>query len=75
MRAWNRLNFARQSDNNSNMTIKGHQAMGIDLSPGAFLDICLEENARRLACYDSRLLRPEFMPRLVRAVRPLVGRR
>ncbi len=45
-----------------------------DLFCRMLLDICLAENARRLARYDSRLLRPEFMPRMVRAVRPLVGR-
>jgi hypothetical protein len=28
--------------------------------------ICLAENERRLAPYDERLLRPRFVPRLVR---------
>ena len=38
-------------------------------------DVCLGENARRLARYDPRLLRPQFVPRLVRlAVRDSVDR-
>jgi hypothetical protein len=28
--------------------------------------ICLDENERRLAVYDERLIRPRFVPRLVR---------
>ncbi|MDJ0950477.1 MAG: hypothetical protein QNJ94_16315 [Alphaproteobacteria bacterium] len=56
------------------MTIEGHQSMGIDLSPGAFMDICLAEKDRRLARHDSCLIRPKFMPRLVRTARPFVGK-
>ena len=33
------------------------------------IDICLEENQRRLAGYDRRLLRPAVMPCLVRLIR------
>jgi hypothetical protein len=32
---------------NADMTIKGHEAMGIKLTPRAFMEICLAENARR----------------------------
>jgi len=35
----------------------------------AIMDICLEENERRLAGYDRRLLRPAVMPCLVRLIR------
>jgi len=37
-----------------------------DLSARDFLEVCLEENDRRLAPYDARLLRPTFVPAGVR---------
>ena len=73
-KAWNRLSLARGMDgkNNADMTMKGHEAMGIKLTPRAFMEICLAENERRLGRYDERLLRPQFMPRLVRMALPLL---
>jgi hypothetical protein len=68
-----RLAFARRDDNNSSMTMKGHESIGIDLSPGAFLDLCLAENDGRMACYDDRLLRPQMVPRLVKTFKPLIA--
>jgi hypothetical protein len=44
----------------------------IDLSIGALIDVCLEENDRRLAGYDPRLLRPKVMPSVVRLIRRFV---
>jgi hypothetical protein len=38
----------------------------------ALAETCLRENARRLAPYDPRLMRPRFVPRLVRQVLRLV---
>lgn len=75
-KAWNRLRLAKGSDasNRSNMTMKGHESMGISLSPRRFFELCLSENDRRLGRYDQRLLRPTFMPRLVRLALPLMGR-
>ncbi len=54
--------------------MKGHESMGIDLSPRAFMDLCVAENDRRLSRYDARLPRPRVMPRIVRLARPLMGR-
>lgn len=73
-KAWNRLSLARDLDgnNNADMTLKGHEAMGIELSPRGFMEVCLAENDRRLGCYDERLLRPQFMPRLVRLALPFL---
>jgi hypothetical protein len=68
-KAWNRLKLARGKGNNSNMTIKGHKAMGIKLTPGSFMDLCLSENDRRMNFFDSRLLRPKFMPSVVKMSR------
>ncbi|MGE0734986.1 MAG: ferritin-like domain-containing protein [Alphaproteobacteria bacterium] len=75
LKAWNRLKFARGGKNNSNMTMKGHEAMGIDLSPRSFLQLCLAEDTRRMARYDSRLVRPRIMPRLVRMALPFLPKK
>lgn len=74
LKAVNRLSFARSGDNNSNMTMRGHETLDVDLSPRSFLALCLTENNRRMARYDRRLLRPRFMPRLVRTVLPFLPR-
>lgn len=74
IKAWNRLKLARGGGNNRAMTMEGHRSMGIDISPAGFLDSCLAENGRRLSRYDPRLLRPRFVPTLVRAARPFMGR-
>jgi hypothetical protein len=73
-KAWNRLSLARDMNgrNNADMTMKGHEAMGIKLTPRAFMEICLAENARRMGRYDERLLRPQFMPRMVRLALPFI---
>ncbi|MEO8432296.1 MAG: ferritin-like domain-containing protein [Acidobacteriota bacterium] len=47
-------------------TMKSHAALG-DFSLRPFLALCLAENARRLAPYDARLLRPVLTPGAVRA--------
>ena len=73
-RMWNRLKLVRGDNNNSKLSLQGHQSMGIDLSPGSFMDLCLHENDRRMADYDRRLLRPRIVPRLVRMARPFFGR-
>jgi hypothetical protein len=36
------------------------------------MDVCLEENDRRLGIYDPRLLRPTFVPRMIRLARRLM---
>jgi hypothetical protein len=46
-------------------TMRSHTALG-DLSARSFLETCLAENDRRLAPYDSRLLRPALVPSSVR---------
>ncbi len=73
-KAWNRLQFARGSDNRSSMTMEGHKSMGISLSPRAFFELCLAENDRRMGRYDARLLRPRFMPAMIRLALPFLGK-
>lgn len=65
VQAWNRLKTARGVEE-ENFTAAGRDAVGIELSPKAFLQLCLAENDRRLSGYDPRLLRPRVMPALAR---------
>jgi len=54
----------------NNFTLTGSKAVGaVDLSVRALIDVCLEENDRRLSGYDARLLRPNVVPRLMRFAR------
>jgi len=46
-------------------TLKSHASFG-DFSLRSFLELCLSENQRRFAPYDSRLLRPTLVPGTVR---------
>ena len=76
---WERIGIVRsvRSDGGSaatrqdnNFTLTGGKAVGaVDLSVAGLIDVCLEENDRRLAGYDPRLVRPNFIPRLMRFVR------
>ena len=74
---WERIGLARgagasrdETPQDNNFTVTGSKAVaGIDLSPGALFGLCLEENRRRMAGYDPRLLRPQVVPRLIGFVR------
>jgi len=60
----------REQPQDNNFTLTGSKAVAdIDIAPAGLLDLCLAENERRMAPYDPRLLRPRFVPRLVRFVR------
>lgn len=69
-----RMNTAKSVDGD-NFTRKGNESLGIDLAPRSFLALCLAENDRRLAGYDSRLLRPRIMPAVARLAMRLLPRR
>src|SRR5271166_4518427 len=83
---WERIGLARGIGNgadagsaavaqDNNFTLTGGKAVGaVDISVAALIDVCLEENERRLSGYDSRLLRPNFVPRLMRFVRRFMRR-
>jgi hypothetical protein len=75
---WERIGIARgvasagpaATPQDNNFTVTGSKAVGaVDLSAAALIDVCLEENERRLSGYDARLLRPTFVPRLMRFAR------
>ena len=71
MLIWERIQTARDFGGN-NFTMTGSTAMGIDLDFADLLELCLAENERRMAIYDSRLSRPMMMPRLARLVRSIM---
>jgi hypothetical protein len=57
-------------------TASGATAIVSGLSARALLETCLRENARRLAAFDRRLLRPRLVPALARvALRGLTATR
>src|SRR5690348_3532618 len=51
---WERIQTARQIGGGDNFTMAGRESLSIDLSLPALIDLCLAENERRLAAYDSR---------------------
>lgn len=67
VQAWGRLQTARGMDD-EHFTVRGHEAIDIDISLRSFLELCLRENERRLSGYDQRLLRPRLIPTVARAV-------
>jgi hypothetical protein len=60
LQGWRRVAGARSMDGD-NFTRTGSAAIGLAMSPGDFLRLCLAENQRRFAPYDARLLRPRAM--------------
>ncbi len=69
---WERMGIAGNLDHgqqDNNFTMNGAEQLGVDLDVGELMDVCLEENDRRLGIYDPRLLRPTFVPRMVRLAR------
>ncbi len=72
--AWERMGIARDLDSanapaDNNFTVTGAEQLGVDINLPDLMDLCLAENDRRLGGYDRRLLRPMFVPRMVRLAR------
>ncbi|HEY2050776.1 MAG TPA: ferritin family protein [Caulobacteraceae bacterium] len=73
--AWERLAVVQQMDGegatpqDNNFTVTGTKAVGVDVTLRGLIDVCLAENDRRLGAYDHRLVRPKFIPNLVRMIR------
>jgi hypothetical protein len=70
---WERIGIARNVDGleggDANFTMNGSKSLSDEMDPAILIDICLEEDKRRMAGYDQRLLRPTTMPRLARLAR------
>jgi hypothetical protein len=58
-----------------NFTMTGTRHLGVDINFRQLAEICLREYERRLAPYDPRLLRPAFVPDLVRLALRITGER
>ena len=74
---WERIGLARGMDGegketaqDNNFTVNGAKSVSDqDIGVRELMGLCLEENDRRFAGYDRRLLRPTTMPTLVRLAR------
>jgi len=70
---WERIGIARNVDGleggDANFTMNGSKSLSDEMDPAILIDICLEEDKRRMAGYDERLLRPTTTPRLARLAR------
>jgi hypothetical protein len=65
---WERIGLARDAKGaaqDNNFTVNGAKSLGSDIQIASLMDLCLAENRRRMARYDSRLLRPMTIPALV----------
>ncbi|HVZ06643.1 ferritin-like domain-containing protein [Rhodopila sp.] len=79
---WERIGLARGMDaqgnetyQDNNFTVTGAKSVSaVDVRLHEVMAACLQENGRRFAGYDPRLLRPKTMPRLVRMALPLLRR-
>lgn len=49
-----------------NFTLTAHQELGTEVTLHRVLELCLTENERRMAKYDSRLQRPRLVPAIAR---------
>jgi hypothetical protein len=72
LQVWHRLQIARGISGQGDFTLKGHQSLSTAMSPRRFLQLCLQENARRLGHYDARLLRPRLVPGIARVLSRLL---
>jgi hypothetical protein len=66
-----RISIARGMGDNTkaqenNFTLNGSKELGVEVSFPELARICLAENDRRLAPYDPRLMRPRFVPAMIR---------
>lgn len=56
----------------SNFTLNGSKDLGVEIGFAGLARICLAENDRRLGVYDTRLLRPRFVPAAIRLALRLI---
>jgi hypothetical protein len=50
----------------NNFTLNGSKELGVEITFPELARVCLRENDRRLAPYDARLIRPMFVPNMIR---------
>jgi len=78
---WERIDMAKgMGEDNSraqenNFTLNGSKELGVEIEFPELAAICLAENDRRLAVYDERLIRPKFVPGMIRLVLRFMGKK
>ena len=60
------------ADSGENFTLTAHQELGTEVTLHRLLELCLTENARRMARYDARLKRPRLVPGIARLLFRLI---
>jgi hypothetical protein len=68
---WERIGIAQGLETSdkaqdNNFTLNGSKELGVEITFAELARICLAENDRRLSVYDQRLIRPMFVPRMIR---------
>lgn len=68
---WERIGIAGKMESHEqaqdfNFTLNGSKELGVEISFPELAAICLQENEKRLAPYDPRLIRPVFVPNMIR---------
>jgi hypothetical protein len=71
---WERIETAGEVGGGENFAATGHKSIGVAIEAGDVMALCLSENDRRFAGYDSRLLRPTLVPWLTRRLLPFLKR-
>lgn len=77
---WERIDMAKglRADNTkaqeNNFTLNGSKELGVEIEFPALAAICLAENDRRLGIYDARLIRPRFVPAMMRLALRAMGK-
>jgi len=68
LQVWKRIQTARGVADDDMMLSAQDSLNSAELSPGSLLNLCVQEHDRRLGMYDSRLLRPRFVPAIARSL-------
>ncbi len=76
---WERIDMAKGMGDNTkaqenNFTLNGSKELGVEVTFPELASICLSENDRRLAPYDQRLIRPRFVPAMMRLALKFMGK-
>ncbi len=80
LQVWTRIRTAiaaaRGGDNGGedDFMLGVQESLDLDFSPRHVVETCLRENAARLAPYDPRLLRPQFVPGLAKMLAAVLPR-
>jgi hypothetical protein len=76
---WERIGIATNMDKSpkaqdNNFTLNGSKELGVEITFAELAEVCLKENDRRLAPYDQRLIRPVFVPNMIRLALRFMGK-